>query len=278
MTIRIRFMILTGILSLSAVLIMALVSYRTSVNNAKREAESKGRMIFNFITSSQLGFKNNNHPEIMSGLVLSRGVWEEMQKEVPGCIFRQPTVNPLYQPNKADQQELQIIDQFRKNANLKNDGGIIQKNGESFFYLATPVRVSPDCLQCHGDPENAPHEQIERYGKENGYNWTAGDTPSVNIVYVPLREELREAKTNALNLLLFSSAGIILVMLIVGYFFNHYVVRPVTMLEHRATEISLGNNLDESIATKTKDEIGSLARAVDRLRISVQKMLKMLNK
>jgi len=278
MTIKIRFMILTGILSLSAVLIMAFVSYQSSVNNAMAEAKYPGRLIFNFITSSQLYLENNKHPKIKSGFVLSHGVWEELQKKVPGYIFKQATVNPLYLPNKADQKELQLIDKFRRNSTLNNDEGIIKKNGEPFFYLATPIRVSEDCLECHGNPNNAPQEQVDLYGKENGYNWTVGDTISADIVYVPLKEPLQKARKNAFYLLLFSSVGIILVMLIVGFFFNHYVVRPVTMLESRATEISLGKNIDASIATNTKDEIGSLARAVDLLRISVKTMLKMHNR
>lgn len=275
MNIRIRFMILTGILSLSAVLIMTLVGYQSSVNNAMDEAKYRGRLIFNFITSSRHYLQNNKHPEIMSGFVLSRGVWEELKKETPGYIFKQATVNPLHLQDKADQIELQLIDKFRGNSSLKNDEGLIEKNGASFFYLATPISVSQECLECHGDPDKASQEQVDRYGKENGYNWTVGETIATDIIYVPVREPLQKAKKNALNLLLFSSVGIILVMLIVGYFFNHYVVQPVTMLEKRATEISLGENIDASIATNTKDEIGSLARAVDRLRISVQKMLKM---
>ena len=51
------------------------------------------------------------------------------------------------------------------------------------------------------------------------------------------------------------------------------IVKPVIMLEQRATEISLGKNLNESIVMPSQDEIGSLGRAIDRLRISIEKML-----
>jgi HAMP domain-containing protein len=51
------------------------------------------------------------------------------------------------------------------------------------------------------------------------------------------------------------------------------VVTPITKLEHRASEISLGKNLGESTNIGTNDEIGSLSRAIDRMRISVVKML-----
>ena len=67
-------------------------------------------------------------------------------------------------------------------------------------------------------------------------------------------------------------------MLILWAFFSMYVINPITMLEKRATEISLGKNLSETISTSSGDEIGSLARSVDRLRISVEKMLQRFKK
>jgi len=67
-------------------------------------------------------------------------------------------------------------------------------------------------------------------------------------------------------------------MLILWGFFSMYIINPITMLEQRATEISLGKNLTETIKTSSNDEIGSLARSVDRLRISVEKMLQRFKK
>ena len=67
-------------------------------------------------------------------------------------------------------------------------------------------------------------------------------------------------------------------MLALWFFFSMYIINPITMLEKRATEISLGKNLTETITTSSDDEIGSLARSVDRLRISVDKMLQRFKK
>ena len=82
-----------------------------------------------------------------------------------------------------------------------------------------------------------------------------------------------KAKKLAGTIFLFGTGGIIVLMFIIWVFFSRYVVKPVVMLEQRATEISLGKNMNESIVTPAQDEIGSLGRAVDRLRISVNKML-----
>jgi len=94
MSIRIRFMILIGILSLMATIGIAVSSYQFSVNNAMAEARSKGHLIFDYLQSSRLYFKKHQRPkifelvgrdqfipEIMSGFALTRGVWNEFQEK-----------------------------------------------------------------------------------------------------------------------------------------------------------------------------------------------------
>jgi len=291
MSIRIRLMILIGILSLMATVGIAVASYQLSVNNAMNEAKSKGHLVFDYLQSSRLYFKNHQRPkilelvgrnqfipEIMSGFALTRGVWDEFQKRNSDYLFKQATIDPLHMDNKADKYDLTIIDKFSKNLDLKEDEGTIVKNGVSYYYYAEPIKVGRGCLRCHGDPANAPQEQIDMYGTENGYHWEADTIASAYVIYVPLQKALTEAKKAAINLVAIGAAGVIVLMLIIWIFFSQYVVKPVSMLEKRATEISLGKNLSEPIITSSQDEIGTLARAVERLRISVEKMLQRFQK
>ncbi len=287
MSIRTRFIILIGILSLIATVGIAVASYRFSVSNAVEEAKAKGHLVFDALQASRLYFKDHQRPRIMemmdrnqfipeliSGFTLTRGVWNEFQKRNQDYQFKQATIDPLHSDNKADKYDLQIIEIFQQNPKKKLAEGTITKEGSQFYYFAQPIRISRGCLRCHGDPADAPKEQIERYGTEHGYNWEAGSIASAYVVYVPLAKALTKARQSAINLVLIGSSGVLLLMLIIWFFFSRYVVKPVTMLEKRATEISLGKNLSEPIVTPSRDEIGTLARAVDRLRISVDKMLK----
>jgi len=291
MSIRIRLMILIGILSLMATVGIAIASYQFSVNNAITEAKSKGHLVFDYLQSSRLYFKNHQRPkifeltgrntfipEIMSSFAVTRGVWDEFQKRNTDYLFKQATIDPLHADNKADKYDLTIIDKFSKNKALKQDEGTIVKNGASYYYYAEPIKVGSGCLRCHGDPANAPQEQIDMYGTVNGYHWKVDTVASAYVVYVPLQKALNKAKKSAINLVAIGAASIIVLMLIIWMFFSQYVVKPVSMLEKRATEISLGKNLSEPIITSSRDEIGTLARAVDRLRISVEKMLQRFQK
>lgn len=291
MSIRIRFMILIGILSLVATLGIAVASYKFSVNNAVAEAKSKGLLVLDALQSSRLYFKQHQRPKIleltgrdqfipsiMSGFTLTRGIWSEFQKKNNDYLFKQATIDPLHPDNKADKYDMTIIDAFNKNPNMQHSEGTIEKNGASYYYFAQPITVTKGCLRCHGDPANAPQEQIDMYGTENGYHWKANTIASAYVIYVPLQAALDKAKKSALNLLAIGGAGVFITMLIIWFFFSQYVIKPISMLEKRATEISLGKNLKEPIATPSQDEIGTLARAVDRLRISVNKMLSRFQK
>jgi HAMP domain-containing protein len=57
-------------------------------------------------------------------------------------------------------------------------------------------------------------------------------------------------------------------------FMDRFVVNPIVRLSIKAEEISLGKNLEESVGIKQNDEIGALANAIERLRMSMVRILK----
>ncbi|WP_458775636.1 c-type heme family protein [Desulforhopalus sp. 52FAK] len=255
------------------------------------EAKRKGNIVFTFIDASRNFFKNEQrplvmdiveedrfYPNLMSGFAFTRGIWDEFMKELPDYQFRQATIDPLYPPNKASSDELKIIAEFEANKNLKSKEGILEKDGERFFYFAKPIKVGKKCLRCHGNPDDAPRDQIELYGKENGYHWQENATVASFITYVPIQNALEDAKKSAITLFLFGLGGITVLMAIIWFFFNSYLIKPITMLETRTTEISLGKNLDQNVTHSSNDEIGTLAKAIDRMRISTVKLLQRCKK
>ena len=287
MSIRIRFIVIIGVLSLIASLALALVSYQFSVKNAMADAKKQGAIVFNMIHSSRMFFKKNQrplvaelveedrfYPEIMSGFVMTRGVWEIFEKRFPGYKFKQATLDPLYPPNKADGDEAKLIAEFDADRSMKNREGKMTKNGKHFYYFAKPVHVEDKCLRCHGTPEEAPKDQIEIYGTESGYDWRKNQVVSTAIVYVPMDAAMAAAKKAASTLFAMGLAGIVLLMGVIWYFLSSGIVTPLAKLEEKTRQISLGKELEEDIGVHSKDEIGDLAKAIDRLRISTSKLLK----
>lgn len=287
MGIRNRFMITTGVLGLLTILAVGAASYELSRRRAMADAEQKGRLIFTTMESIQSNFvgaqrplllqvveKDRFYPEIMSGAVITRMVWDILEKKLPGYQFKQAAVDPRWPPNKADEQETAIIQGFRTDAGLKTQEGVISRRGEPYYYFATRRNAAKGCLQCHSDAASAPKDQVEIYGAERGYGWKEGDVAAAFVVYVPLAEALAEARANALRLLAVAAAGLGLALAAIWILLDRAVVRPIVELSGRTEAISMGRGLEERVTTTGPAEIATLAQGIERLRVSVAKLLK----
>ncbi len=287
MGIRMRSILVMGILGFLAIGVLGFTSYRLSMNNALEEAKIKSDLVMNYAMASreftrvaqsplvrQLVEPDRFYPEIMSGFATARGIYEQFEKTYPGYIFRQATLDPLHPSNKADAQEVQIIQNFIDNPDLKAIEGRLTRNGEEMFYTATPFSVmNKNCLICHGDPADAPKDQIEIYGDTNGYWWEMDEIVAAFIVYVPVADAIASAKTMSLTLVLYGAGGIIVMLVVIGWFLNRDVVTPIVRLAERAEDFSLGENLDEPIDKNATGEVGVLAQSIERLRISLNKLM-----
>ncbi len=286
MSIRVRFIIVIGILSIVASMALAYASYQFSVKNAMDNAKKQGAVVFNMLDSSRLFFKREQwplvtelveddrfYPQIMSGFVMTRGVWQIFEKRFPGYSFKQASLDPLYPSNKADLDEQKMIEVFNSDKSLKNREGLMEKEGQQYYYFAKPVSVEEKCLRCHGDHEEAPKDQVEIYGTESGYNWPKGQVISTSIVYVPIDKAMAAAKKSATTLFAMGTGGILVLMGFIWIFLSSTVVKPLKELERKATQISLGQELGKDMGVEGNDEIGALTNAIDRLRISTVKLL-----
>ncbi len=287
MGIRMRSILIMGILGLLAITAIGVTSYQLSVKNALNEAKNKSKIILNYAMATKQYMKkvqrplvkelieeDRFYPELMSGFVTARGPFELFQQSSPDYTFKQATIDPLNPSNRADTEELKFIDYFAKNPGAKSSEGVITKNGTDLFYFAQPIKVnSSGCLNCHGDPYDAPKDQVEIYGTETGYNWNLNDTVAAFIVYIPTAEAIAAAKTLSLTLMAIGAGGIFLVLLILWFFLDRSIVVPIVDLAKRTEDFSLGENLNAPITNKSKDEIGILAHSIERLRISLVKLL-----
>lgn len=287
MGIRMRSILVMGILGLLAIAVIGITSYKLSVNNALDEAKIKCNIILNYAMATknymkqvqkplvqELIEKDRFYPELMSGFVSARGTFEIFKESSPDYTFKQATLDPLNSSNRADQNEVELINNFSQNPALKSSEGRITKDGADVFYFAQPIKVSSkNCLNCHGDPYDAPKDQVEIYGTETGYNWKMNDTVAAFVVYIPTQTAIASAKKLSFTLIMVGAAGITLILLILWFFLDRSVVLPITKLAQRTESFSLGEDLDEPIIGNSNDEIGTLAQAIERLRISLVKLL-----
>ncbi len=289
MGIRSKFIIIITVLSLLATIVIGYTSYMLSRQSAIAEAKSKGEIIYNYIEASAKFFgkyqyplimednmdKDRFVPELMSKFVVSRMEFEIFQETLEGYLFKQATLDPLWPDNKANSDEQKVIAYFEANPESMEQQGVMEKNGENFFYTARPIRIEKAfCLTCHGDPADAPGDQRDIYGTEDGYNWSMGETVGTSIVYISIAKAMDDAKQSALKIFTVGIVCLLVTIICIWVFLDRSVVAPIIQLSSSAKDISIGKNLCDSIHTDSNDEIGGLANSIDRMRISVNKLLK----
>jgi hypothetical protein len=282
MRIRLRLFFIIGIFSVIATLVFGFASYTLSKRSAILEAKYQAQILTNYLTASRQFFidqqrplvmelvgKDNFFPEIMSGVAITRGTWEAYKKSfISGFQFKQASIDPMYLHNKADNDELKMIETFHQNPDLKTLEGFVNKQGEKLFYSAAPIKIDrKGCLRCHGDPLDAPKAQIEIYGIENGYNHKLGETVSAFVLYVPIQKALKAAKWTSSIFFLIGIGCFLSAFIGVGFFIDHSVLKPLVYLTDRTEDINHGINTKDPIVHKKNDEIKVLARAVERLRL-----------
>ena len=289
MGIRSKFIIIIAVLSLLATLAIGYTSYMLSRQSAIAEAKSKGDIIYNFIEASGKFFGKYQYPlimeqnedmdifipELMSKFVVSRMEFEIFEETLEGYKFKQATLDPLWTDNKADKDEVTVIKYFDANPKVADKQGVMTKGGQQYFYTAKPIRITKAfCLTCHGDPADAPADQRDIYGVENGYNWVMNSTVGTSIVYISISQALADAKQAAMKIFMVGVGCLLVTIICIWVFLDRVVVAPIIKLSGASKNISLGKDLDDSLHTESKDEIGALANAIDRMRISIVKLLK----
>ena len=289
MGIRSKFVIMLGAFGLIALMAMGYGAYWFSLRRTMAEAETKANVIFSYIMAQRAYFnqyqrplinalveKDRFYPELMSQFGITRRTLDLVKDELSGYIFKQASMNPMWPENKADLQEEKLITTFRSNRKIKELDGMLEKDGKTFYYMAKPVRgVGKYCLRCHGKVEDAPKDLIEVYGKKAGRPWKAGEIPAAYVVYVPMDEAINDAKQTAAELFVIGAAIMLVALFGIWLFLDYRIVKPLTMLSEMTEEVSVGKNMDRTLySDRMKDEVGTLAKSVDRLRVSMVKMLK----
>lgn len=287
MGIRSRFVLIMGFLGALAVGVIGYASYQFSLNNSLVEAKSKGEIIFSYILAANKFFNENQrplimelvekdrfYPELMSTFHITRVIYENFSKQLPGYLFKQAALSPLTKTNKADQDEVSIINAFDADRTLEKQEGYLTKGTIDYFYLARPVKLDSSCLLCHGDPQTAPKDQVDIYGVDSGYNLDLNKISYALVVYIPMKQAMLNAWKSTAVLFGIGAGCLLLALLGTWIFLDRSVVTPIVQLSNRTVDISLGKNIEEGIVAKSKDEVGSLAQAIERLRVSIVKMLR----
>jgi methyl-accepting chemotaxis protein len=203
-------------------------------------------------------------------------VYRTVQGNYPGYTYREPALKPTNPNDLPTPIEVELLNKFRANPELKELTGVRDDAKGSVYYLARPIKAQESCLVCHDTPQRAPPAMVAKYGPNNGFGWQLNEVVALQSLSVPAAEELRE--TGEIAMLL---AGGLLLVFLATYFaltlsIESLVVRPLRSLAQAAEAASMGNDASAALPASGAQEIRSIAAAIERLRTSLSKALKRL--
>lgn len=208
-----------------------------------------------------------------------REVFETFRKneEYKNFFYKDAAPNPTNLRDKADSFETKLVEDFRNHPATKEVSGFRNLPEGKVFYIARPFIITKQsCLQCHSTPTIAPKSLLATYGSENGFGWKLNDIVAAQIISVPA-EEVFDSARQSFSLVMGILIGIFtIIVILINLLLRKAVLQRIRKIAKTAQEVSTGK-INADFEEKSKDEIGALAVAFNRMKSSLEIAIKLLN-
>ncbi|MBI1749446.1 MAG: DUF3365 domain-containing protein [Acidobacteria bacterium] len=181
--------------------------------------------------------------------------------EKEGMTFKTPSLKPRNPNNTADDFERRALQAFEGDASRKEFFERSVINGREFMRYAQPVRVSQDCLICHGDPVG--QKDPVGYPKEG---MKVGELRAAFSVTAPTDVLLEESRSNSISIFLISFCTLLTASGVVFFLVRKLVIKPVRESVDFANEIANNNLAVPDIQVGAQDELGEAMTALNRMK------------
>jgi len=290
MGLRLKFNIVLFLVFSAGMGVSAWVSHRLLQDNAKQEVlRNAGLMMeaalaIRGYTVKQV--KPHLEPQLMETFLpqsvpafAATETFNSLRATHPEFAYKEATLNPTNPRNRAVEWEADVVNSFRNNTGLKEVTGerITPTGGQ--LYLARPIQIKdPACLACHSVPSAAPASMVKLYGENNGFGWKHQEIIGAQVVSVPMDVPIKNAN-RAFTTFMGSLAAIFVVTFIVlNIMLSFMIIRPISRMSEAADKISTGDFDVPEFMDKGKDEISTLSTSFNRMRRSLQKAMKLLDR
>ncbi len=207
-----------------------------------------------------------------------REIFENFRQhpEYTSFLYKDATLNPTNLRDQADNFEIKIVYRFRQEPELNSLSGFRRKSGNKVYYTAKPFKITNEsCLRCHSTPEQAPKSQIKTYGDKHGFGWKLNEIIAAQIVYIPAEDIITNANRSFMLIMGIVAIVFTIVVIIMNRLLKITVLKRIKKIATVAEQVSVGN-MNANFGRQTKDEIGDLAEAFNRMKYSLEIAMNML--
>jgi two-component system NtrC family sensor kinase len=125
--------------------------------------------------------------EAMSTSFVGREVMNRVNDRFQHFQYKRAALVPINPASKADAMEADFIERFNADPNLREWSGLIEKDGRNYYARLRAIYAEPECLRCHGDPEDIPQPIVDLYGANPARKaYDLDQVVGADIVYIPV--------------------------------------------------------------------------------------------
>ncbi len=173
-------------------------------------------------------------------------------------------INPDKGPPSDDIRR--ALEEVSHNPDTTDEIVIDQGKDARFVAVTADLASANGCVDCHN------HHPLSKR-----HDFRLNDVMGGLVISIPLAKPLADASQNALVLAVGLIAAFGLVLIVVSSIQWTFISKPLLKLEQAADQISLGE-IETPIVADSTDEVGSLAKAFERMRVSLARAMATLEK
>jgi methyl-accepting chemotaxis protein len=260
--------------------VTSLVSFWITQHRINRQAEEafrdKVRQITGMATETQLWFSSKIPVLVPDGKFsdLSQvpvvAAWSVAQEyaDKHQMTFRTPSLTPRNPKNQPDEFERRALMAFQSDPALKEFSERQSVDGKEVMRYAQPVRLTQDCLVCHGDPvgEKGPFG----YAKEG---MKTGDLRGAFSVTASTDSLVAASSSNSIAMFLLSFLTLLVSGGAVFLLIRKLVIRPLQKSVEFANRIANSDLSAADLVVESADELGETSTALNTMKNSLRKLL-----
>lgn len=237
---QVQFQIALGTIFLLFCCVTAWLIYSYEKNLIEQNALKNSRIVLAAVESTRDYVRNILRPkmyefagqetfilEAMSTSYISRAVMDKFQESMPTFRYRRVAVNARNPVSEPTPVELEMIEYFQNHPMRTQWQGIRNMGGSVSFLHAIPVRMKASCLNCHGNPEDAPSSLRELYGNERGFGYEENKIVGISAVSIPMNSALGKIRSQAISVFAVTFVLLFFLYILISFLFNRMVVRSL---------------------------------------------------
>jgi methyl-accepting chemotaxis protein len=202
--------------------------------------------------------------------------FNNVRKRYPDFSYKEAALNPTNLEDRASDWEADVIHELRDHPGQRQVVGERETPSGQALFIAHPIKVGAECLECHSTPSAAPRAMLAVYGSANGFGWKPDEIVGAQIISVPMSVPIAIAHEAFRSLLIALVLTLLVAVCAIDAGVYWFVIRPLRTVSESGDRISRGEKDVPSLVVSGKDEIASVTASFNRMQVSLSKALAML--